>query len=154
MENTALRRLSEYNNILKENNELYRHAAKLFGLSECAFWILYVLRTEAADLTQSKLCAFLYHPKQTVHSALNTMEADDLITRSCGSNRRSKYIRLTEKGVLLAQRTADQILRAECSALAGLTDREQTQFLSLQKKYTALLRTRIQALGVHRETDL
>ena len=33
------KRLSEYNNILKENDNLYRGVAKRLGLPECAFWI-------------------------------------------------------------------------------------------------------------------
>lgn len=32
------KRLSEYNNILKENDNLYRGVAKRLGLPECAFW--------------------------------------------------------------------------------------------------------------------
>ena len=42
------KRLSEYNNILKENDNLYRGVAKRLGLPECAFWILYTLRADSA----------------------------------------------------------------------------------------------------------
>ena len=46
------KRLSEYNNILKENDNLYRGVAKRLGLPECAFWILYTLRADSAALTE------------------------------------------------------------------------------------------------------
>lgn len=33
--------LAEYNGIIKENDDIYRDLAKIFGLSECGFWILF-----------------------------------------------------------------------------------------------------------------
>ena len=44
------KKLFEYNNIIKEQEDLYRKIAKHFGMSECSFWILYSLR-EAGSLT-------------------------------------------------------------------------------------------------------
>ena len=40
----ARKRLNEYNDLFKENDEIYRAAAKRLGLPDCAFWILYTLR--------------------------------------------------------------------------------------------------------------
>ena len=47
-EKHTARRFSEYNRILKENDELYRSAVKTMGLPDCAFWILYTLRESKA----------------------------------------------------------------------------------------------------------
>ena len=71
-------RLKQYNDITKENDELYREAAKKFGLSVCEFWILYFLRVEYAKPMQSEICSSFYLPKQSIHSALKKLEADGI----------------------------------------------------------------------------
>lgn len=133
-------RLIEYNNISKELDDIYRNAAKGFGISECALWILYTLRAEEGPMTQSKVCDLLFHPKQTVNSALKKMEADGCIELLPMRDRRSKQIELTEKGKLLAAETADRVLRAERDALNGLSEEEQEVFISLWRKYVNLLK--------------
>ena len=62
--------LAAYNELYKEQDDLYRGAARGFGLSDCAFWVLYALRETKRPMTQSGICAAVYQPKQTVHSAL------------------------------------------------------------------------------------
>ncbi len=119
------KRLSEYNNILKENDNLYRGVAKRLGLPECAFWILYTLRADSAALTQSEIGDLLYQPKQTVNSALKNLEAEGYIERLRTDDRRSKPIRLTERGAELAERTVDKVIAAERKSLLDLTEAEQ-----------------------------
>lgn len=132
--------LIQYNSIYKENNEIYRIAAKTLGLSECALWILYFLRGEDG-LIQSELCHSLCLPKQTVHSALKKLESDGFIKLSGGKDRRVKYLSLTKKGAVLAKETVDRVIQAEINAFAGFTDEEQQEFIRLFQKYTELLKT-------------
>ena len=66
-------RLAEYNSMIKEHENLYRQIAKRFGLSECAFWILYSLRETDVVVTQSELCFALSQPKQTINTALKKL---------------------------------------------------------------------------------
>ena len=137
------KRLSEYNSIIKENDNLYRGAAKALGVPECALWILYALRTEHDALTQSNVCDMLYQPKQTVNSALKQLEAEGHIKLVQAKDRRSKQIVLTEKGELLAGHTADKVIAAEHEALLALTQEEQKTFIELFQKYTAALKSQI-----------
>ena len=111
-------KLSEYNRIMKENDEVYRDLAKTLGLSESFFWILYA------------------------NSALKKMEADGYIELTCGGNRRSKRIILTEKGDALCKRTVDKVIAIESAALNEMPEEELELFLSLFRKYTALLKER------------
>lgn len=141
------KRLSEYNDIIKENDNLYRGLAKHFGLPECAFWILYTLRADNTGLTQSEICDVLYQPKQTVNSALKNLEAQGNIELLYVNGRRSKQIRLTKKGIGLAEKTVDQVLAAEHKALLDLTDAEQQAFIGLFRKYTNALRGRMRDFG-------
>lgn len=131
--------LIQYNALYKENDEIYRIAAKTLGLSECAFWILYVLREEDG-LIQSELCHALCLPKQTIHSALKKLESDGFIEFSNGKDRRAKYLSLTQKGTMLAKETVDRVMQTEINAFAGFTDQEQQEFICLFQKYTGLLK--------------
>lgn len=141
------KRLTEYNSIIKETDELYREAAKALGLSDSAFWILYVLRAEEKDLTQSEICDALYQPKQTVNSALKKLENDGYIELTERDDRRSKRINLTKKGGKLAEETVDRVIAAEYRTLEGLTEQEQEGFIQLFRKYTDFLRVNMRKLN-------
>lgn len=141
------KRLTEYNSIIKETDELYREAAKTLGLSDSAFWILYVLRAEEKDLTQSEICDALYQPKQTVNSALKKLENDGYIELTERDDRRSKRINLTKKGGKLAEETVDRVIAAEYRTLEGLTEQEQEGFIQLFRKYTDFLRVNMRKLN-------
>ncbi len=142
--------LLEYNGLYKENDELYRNVAKGVGLSDCAFWILYFLRERGeglgCGLTQSGICSAIYAPKQTVNSSLKKLEEDGAIELAEGADRRSKLVRLTQKGTILAGRTVDRVLAAEQRAMGGMTAEEQTAFLGLFRRYTDLLKKEIEGL--------
>lgn len=133
-------RLLEYNDIMKENDNIYRGLAKNMGLSLRSFWILYMLRTEYTEPVQSAICACLYEPKQTVNSALKKMETEGYIELIPGDDRRSKKILLTQKGNGLCEKTVDRVIKLELQALMGLTEEEQEAFLGLFRKYTGLLK--------------
>ena len=141
------KKLIEYNNLIKENDKIYRNLSKNLGLSSCSFWILYALREDTAPLTQSEICEMLHEPKQTVNSALKKLELDGYITLSSGSDRRSKSIFLTEKGHCLAARTVDLVMTAEQSALAEFSEEELHTFISLFRKYTQTLEKKTQNIG-------
>lgn len=136
--------LSEYNGIIKENDDIYRNLARRFGLSECSFWILYMLRTSDTALGQSEVCAYMYQPKQTVNSALKKMESEGYIKLEQGKDYRSKWISLTTGGIRLCERTVDRVIESERGALESMTAEEQELFLLLFHKYTDLLKRAMQ----------
>ena len=136
--------LHEYNNIFKENDNIYRDVAKRLGLSECAFWILYVLRADDTISTQSEICGAWYQSKQTVNSALKNLEANGYIELRCVKDRRSKSISLTDKGINISQKTVDKVIKAEQEALSSLNAEEQEAFISLFHKYTDALKAQMQ----------
>ncbi len=127
--------LKRYNNILKESDHFYRKAARRLGVPECALWILYTLRAEEPPLTQKRLCQQLLQPKQTINSALKSLEAEGYLTLSAGEDRRTRVITLTEKGAVLAGQTADRIIQAEQGAFQAMEPEEAEAFLRLFKQY-------------------
>jgi len=143
----ANKALLTLNSIVKECDEIYRIAAKNLGLSDCAFWILYILRTEGELLTQHEICDEICMPKQTVNSALKKLEQEGCIALLSNDDRRSKRVKLTEKGVSLVRETIDRVVIQENAALAGLSTDEQEAFLQLYRKYTDLLSVNMKVLG-------
>ena len=132
--------LAAYNELYKEQDDLYRAVARGFGLSDCAFWVLYALREAERPMTQSGVCAAVYQPKQTVHSALKKLIGEGCLRLAEGRDRRSKYLVLTERGEALVRRTVDPVMAAETAAMDTLTEAERTQFLSLCRRYNTALR--------------
>ena len=137
------KKLSEYNSIIKENEEIYHKIARKFGLSDCAFWILYTMCEEEDTLTQTGICDALYQPKQTVNSALKKLENDGYIELETMDDHRSKQINLTEKGNKFVNETVGRVITNEQKALLSLTLEEQKVFIGLFHKYTNLLKNNI-----------
>lgn len=146
MNKEARIKLTKYNTSFKALDETYRGVAKLFGMGECTFWIIYTLRMEPAPLTQRDICKLQYQPKQTVNSALKKMEADGLIAFSQDKNRRNKNISLTEKGILFAKKTVDKFCDAEADALLSMSSKEQDEISNLLFKYNSFLNEKIKEL--------
>ena len=147
LKETAKKRLSEYNSIIKETDELYRKIAKTLDLSDCTFWILYILREDSEILTQSEICSAIYQPKQTINSALKKLQNDGYIELKEMNDRRSKQVVLTLKGRQLAEKTVDKVIIVEQKALAELTEEEQKTFIGLFRKYTDLFKNHISELS-------
>ena len=131
--------ISEINNLFKKNESLYRSLAVRFGLSECSFWILYILRSNIALLTQKDLCDWLYQTKQSVNTALKKLLDLEYIQLSFGNDKRSKYISLTEKGLIFCEQTIDRVIDAERKAVTGFSEDEKELFFQMFQRYADLL---------------
>lgn len=65
--------IAAYNSLWKEQNEIYSAAARSFGLSDSAMWILYFLRLNNGTCQQKELASSLSQPKQTTNSAVKQL---------------------------------------------------------------------------------
>lgn len=133
--------VAAYNTLYKEMDEVYRTLARRFGLSDCAFWVLYVLRESDGPHTQAEVCETLSLPRQTVNSALKSMREAGLIElENAEGNRKNKYILLTAAGEALAARTADRVLEMECRAFGRFSAAEREEYLRLFGQHIAHLK--------------
>ena len=133
--------LIRYNRIFKDTDKIYHNFAKSYGLSDCAFWILYLLRETDTQYTQAEICNMLSLPRQTVNSALKNLQSEGYISLTpVENNKKSKILVLTEKGEVLAKNSADIVLKAEIKVLRQFSENELQLFLSLSEKYAVLLR--------------
>ncbi len=146
MESDVQSQIVQFNRIFKRYDELYRKAARNFDMPELALWIVYAVR-ENPVCTQKDIVDLLLQPKQSIHSALKTLEKEGYVALEFAqNNRRNKYIHLTEKGIALAENTADKIVCAEKLAFLSLTDAERETVLRLFERLTSSLRKEMQKI--------
>lgn len=74
--------IAAYNSLWKEQNEIYSAAARSFGLSDSAMWILYFLRLNNGTCQQKELASSLSQPKQTTNSAVKQLERGGYVRSS------------------------------------------------------------------------
>ena len=139
--------LLAFNAAMKHVDDVYRRAVRQYGLSECAFWILYTLRVEEKSFTQAEICEFLVEPKQTVNSALKKLVAEGYLALSAGTDQRSKLVRLTPKGEQLARERVDCIPEAEAAALRAMSPDDRAAFLRLTRQYRLLFEQQLRTLS-------
>ena len=128
--------IAAYNSLWKEQNEIYSAAARSFGLSDSAMWILYFLRLNNGTCQQKELASSLSQPKQTTNSAVKQLK--------CGSDRRCRLVELTPKGSGLAVSTSDHVIAAERETWGDFTEEEQDSLIELLSKYNKRLKTRME----------
>ena len=119
--------------IYNESTLLYHRLARACGLPDCAFWLLYTLRSEEAPLTQTQLSEQLSLPKQTVNSALKKLVEEGVLRlEAADGNLKNKRVCLTEAGV-------------ESAAAARLTEEERSALVALSQKLLDAFRAETEA---------
>lgn len=134
------KRMLEFNEIMRETDDLYKNIAKKFKMSDCMIWILYILREDDKIVTQSDICNMMYMPKQTVNSCLKKMEKEGYIELINMNNKRGKQVYLTQKGHDLCNNTVDRITLKENEAFEKMDEKEQQLLINLFREYKDLLK--------------
>lgn len=133
--------LLRYNSIYKDTDQVYHRLARAFGLSDCAFWILYLLQESDRTYTQAEICDTLSFARQTVNSAMKNMQSQGILRLVPDArSKKNKLICLTPQGEQLAQKTVDRVIDAELSTLEQFSPEERETFLALNQKYAVCLR--------------
>lgn len=127
--------LNELNRLYKETNETYHRLALHYGIADSVFWVLYALYESSQPYTQTDISEQWALSKQTVHSALKSLEQDAYIfLESAPENKKSRFIRLTQKGEELVSRIIAPIVEAETESYSELTAKERRLLLELSEK--------------------
>lgn len=128
--------IRSYNELFKACNQTYHRLARHYGLSDCAFSILYFLRNEERPMTQAELCTGLFLSKQTVNSALKKLESQGQVRlEPAPGQQRNKLVHLTSKGEERIAKTIDPIFQVEESAWSCMAPEDQHRFLQLWSEY-------------------
>lgn len=145
--------LEQENRQYNETNFLYHVVAARFGLSDTAFWVLYLLYSGNAPQTQAQMNAGWCLPKQTLNSAVRGMLDKGLLQAAPAPGcRHGKLLDLTPAGRVLAEKTVAQVIRAEHSAICRMGLERAQQNLALGQEYLQLLREEFARLEEKQET--
>lgn len=136
--------LREFNVIHKETDAVYSELAKKSDLSDCAFWLMYSLREADGACTQKDLCSQWIMNKQTVSSALKGLVKSGYIAlTSSQTDKRSKYVSLTDKGVEFARDHVDIVFALEQAAFQKMSDADRAALIESNRTYQKLLQAEV-----------
>lgn len=144
MEHThnAIRR---FNHLLGEMEGVYHDISLQLGLSDSVSKILYTLCIFENRCPLRLLARQNGLSKQTVHSAIQHLEADGLVLLEPAGGK-SKDVVLTERGKIYAAQTAARIVEIENSIFASWPPEDVQRYLSLTEEFLHALQIRAQTL--------
>ena len=123
--------------LYRESDKLYYELARNCGLSETAYWILYAIEVSGGSITQRQIASNFSYSKQTVNSALKTLEARGLVELDyVEGSRRSKLVSLTPDGRAFSDERIRPAIAAEDRAFTSLAPEERLELLRLVSAYT------------------
>lgn len=123
--------------LYRESDKLYYELARNCGLSETAYWILYAIEVSGGSITQREIASNFSYSKQTVNSALKTLEARGLVELDyVEGSRKSKLVSLTPDGRAFSDERIRPAIAAEDRAFLSLAPEERLELLRLASAYT------------------
>ena len=133
------------NYLHSEINNVFHEMSQQMGLSDSVSCILYTICNFGDSCMLTDIINMTGIPKQTVNSALRKMEGDGYLQLETTKTRRKKVV-LTEAGKLLAQNTAEQMIRMENEIYASWTEEERQLHLALTQRYLDQLKKKAKEL--------
>lgn len=130
--------MSRLTELLLLSDTAYTEIARQNGLTYNALMALYMLDDDP-QTTQKDICDTLHLSKSTVHSIIQDLSGHGLVYLTAGSNKKEKYIALTEQGAQLLDKIMVQTTRIEYAALQAFDEKELRAFLSTAEKLSARL---------------
>ena len=123
--------INEYNQLYKACDKLYHTVAARAGISDCAFWILYIVQDTKGICKQADVCENVPMSRQTVNSALKKLEKDGYLTLTKIEGKKGKAIGLTGQGIRFVQRYILPVMEAEERICANFSEEEKETFMGL-----------------------
>lgn len=138
--------------IYKATDRLYAKFAHRCGISDSAYWVLYAIVFSNEPVTQGVLADVWSYSKQTVNSAVHTLQEKGLVTLEFApGNKKSKYITLTEQGKEFSRIYLEPAMKAEERAFATMTLEERAELIRLVNKFTTAIDAEINQLSLSLE---
>ena len=134
MNTTVSQDMKRFNHLIGESNAAYHTASLKLGLSDSVMQILYTICNFGESCLLTDICRLTGLSKQTVNSAIRNLERDDIVCLE-PVNSKSKKVKLTEQGLLFAEKTAVRLIKAENEIFDSWSKEEVMQYLSLTERY-------------------
>lgn len=128
--------------LYKEADRIYYGFARRCGLSTCAYWMLYDIEREGGSIALRILTDSWAFSKQTINSAIKSLEARGLIALSFEQgSRKNKVASFTDEGRAFAARYIVPAQQAERRAFCALPPERRIALLAIAREYTQALAT-------------
>ncbi len=137
--------IHQINYLTTEMGSLYHQISLKLGVSDSVGTVLYAIYDAGNVCLLSDIYKKSGISKQTIHSAIRSLEANGILYLESYSGR-AKRVVLTDLGKEYVQKTAEQIYRAEMDAFETWTEAEISTYIRLMGKYVACFRQKVQNL--------
>ncbi|MGN0669884.1 MAG: MarR family winged helix-turn-helix transcriptional regulator [Oscillospiraceae bacterium] len=134
MDSNRFEYIHKINNFITVLNALYHRASVKLGISDSVFVVLYEIFDEGDECLLTEIYKKSGISKQTVNSALRTLEKDGIVYLEKIDGRTKKVV-LTEKGKVFVKNTVARIYQAEARAFDDWTDEEIKDYFARSEKY-------------------
>lgn len=133
--------------LYRKSDQLYHDIALDCGISETGYWLMYAIYVHDGAVSVRDVAEECCYPKQTISSALRTLESRGLVETSfLEGSRKAKRVSFTQAGRAFVAEKIVPASRAERRAFNVLTQGEQTEMLRLVDKYVAAIQEQIDAM--------
>lgn len=133
--------------LYNETDRLYNGFARSCGLSECAYWVMYEIEVSGGSAPLRRVAEAFSLSKQTLSSAVKSLEAKGLIELSFEEgSRKNKLVSFTEAGRAFSREGIVPAIEAESRAFGSLESEERERLVALVSKYARAIRRELDAL--------
>ena len=130
----------EFDYLYKQADRIYYEFARRCGLSSCAYWMMYDIERAGGSLALRALTDSWAYSKQTINSAIKSLEARGLIVLAFAEgSRKNKVAHFTDAGRAFTDRYIRPGQEAERRAFCTLAPNDRATLLNLARAYTDAL---------------
>jgi len=137
--------IHQINYLTSEMDALYHQSSLKLGITDSVSIVLYTI----FDTGESCFLSDIYKKsginKQTVNSAIRSLEADGILYLEQHTGR-TKTVVLTDKGKDYVRKTVAKLYEAEAEAFDSWSTEEINTYIRLMEKYVECFRKQIDAL--------
>lgn len=142
MNRSHVNEIHRINYLTSEMESLYHQASLKLGITDSVSIVLYTIYDAGDGCLLSDVYKKSGIRKQTVNSAIRSLEADQILYLQQHTGR-AKKILLTNKGRDFVQKTVARLYEAEAKAFDSWQEEEISMYVQLMEKYADCLRQQI-----------
>ncbi len=147
MNQSRMSELHQINYLASELDALYHKSSLKLGITDSVSVVLYTIHDARERCLLSDIYKLSGINKQTINSAIRSLEADGILYLK-QSTGRSKTVILTDKGKDFVEKTVARLCEAEAKAFDSWSDDEISTYIRLMEKYVSCFRKQIDELEI------
>ncbi|MGN0071907.1 MAG: MarR family winged helix-turn-helix transcriptional regulator [Atopobiaceae bacterium] len=141
--------------LYRESDRLYYELARGCGLSDAAYWVLYEIVYNGGVASQRSLAQAFALSRQTVNTAIKSLEAKGLVKLEFEEgSRKCKDVLLTDAGRAFCDEKLVPAMEAESRAFEALSEHDREEFVRLVGTYAEAIDREIEKMRNDRKEDV